>query len=295
MSIIPVPRVPRAKRVSMFQFSFNSAIRGFHVYKDIWENPVTGEELLCRREVGNSHDALSVAVLKEIGGENTIIGHVPRRISGLCNIFIRRGGSILCIVDGGRRYSADLPQGGLEVPCKLVFRIEKEELCKKTEKMICDALSGTTFSLDTVTHKVPVLSRVVEDWSSNQPNGMSKSECSTSVVALGHEVTNTPKVDHQLSTSQPCTSTVDYSIVLEQVICSPPKKRHKKFDEEGLIMGEKLTDMEIDFAQQLLKSQFPHINGLESTLIQQKAKLATDHDESNDNKIQIVFCNDREH
>ena len=84
---------------------------------------------------------------------------------------------------------------------------------------------------------------------------------------------------------------MDYSIVVEQVICSPPKKRHKKFNEEGLIMSEKLTDMEIDFAQQLLKSQFPHINGLESTLIQQKAKLATD--ESNDNKIQIVFCNDR--
>ena len=58
-------------------------------------------------------------------------------------------------------------------------------------------------------------------------------------------------------------------------------------------MGEKLTDMEIDFGQQLLKSQFPHINGLESTLIQQKAKLAGD--EINDNKIQIVFCNDRKH
>ena len=72
----------------MFQFSFNSAIRGFHVYKDIWENPVPGEELLCQREVGNSHDALSVAVLKEIDGENTIIGHIPRKISALCNVFI---------------------------------------------------------------------------------------------------------------------------------------------------------------------------------------------------------------
>ena len=165
---------------------------------------VPGEELFCRREVGNSHDALSVAVLKEIGRENTIIGHVPQRISALCNIFIRRGGSILCIVDGSRRYSADLPQGRLEVPCKLVFCTGKEELCKKTEKMICDALCGTTFSLDRATHEIPVLSRVVEDQSSNQPTGMSKSECSTSVVALGHEVTNTSKVEHQLSTCQSC-------------------------------------------------------------------------------------------
>ena len=50
----------------------NSVIRGFHVYKDIWENPVPGEELLCQCEVGNSHNALSVAVLKEIGGKTQL-------------------------------------------------------------------------------------------------------------------------------------------------------------------------------------------------------------------------------
>ena len=123
------------------------------------------------------------------------------------------------MVDGGRRYSTDLSQGGLEVPCKLFFCIATEEFCKKTEKMICDALSGTTFSLDKATHKVLVLFRVVEDQSSNQPTNMGKSECPTSVVALTHEVTNVPKVKHQLSTSQPCVSTVDHSlpVVVEQV------------------------------------------------------------------------------
>ena len=73
----------------MFQFLFNSAIHGFHVYKDIWENPVPGKELLCQCEVGNSHTVLSVAVLKEIDRENTIIGHVSRKISALCNVFIQ--------------------------------------------------------------------------------------------------------------------------------------------------------------------------------------------------------------
>jgi hypothetical protein len=29
--------------------------------------------------------------------------------------------AILCTVTGSRRYSKDLPQGGLEVPCKLEF------------------------------------------------------------------------------------------------------------------------------------------------------------------------------
>ena len=82
-------------------------------------------------------------------------------------------------------------------------------------------------------------------------------------------------------------------IVVEEVVCSPPKKRQKKFNEEGIIMGEKLTDLEIDFAQRLLKLQFPHINGLRSTLLQNKPRTVPD--QVNENKIQIVFCNNREH
>ena len=49
---------------------------------------------------------------------------------------------------------------------------------------------------------------------------------------------------------------------VEEVICSPPKKWHKRFNEESIIMGKQLTDLEIDYAQRLLKSQFPHLNGL---------------------------------
>ena len=61
----------------MFSLSIFSAIRGFHVYKVIWKNPTPGEELYCQHEVGNSHDPVSVAVIKWIDGEDTIVGHVP--------------------------------------------------------------------------------------------------------------------------------------------------------------------------------------------------------------------------
>jgi len=37
----------------------------------------------------------------------TIMGHLPRRLSGVC-LFLRRGGMISCTVNGGRRYSIDL-------------------------------------------------------------------------------------------------------------------------------------------------------------------------------------------
>ena len=50
-----------------------------------------------------------------------IVGHVPRALSAVCCLFLGKGGTIFCEVTGRRRFSADLPQGGLEVPCTLIF------------------------------------------------------------------------------------------------------------------------------------------------------------------------------
>lgn len=72
-------------------FVVDSVIRGYHIYKDICPNPLVEGQLQCKREVGNSHDSMSVAVKKPIDGESKIVGHVPRQISPLCSVFIRRG------------------------------------------------------------------------------------------------------------------------------------------------------------------------------------------------------------
>ena len=40
-----------------------------------------------------------------------IIGHLPQKLSGVCSLFLRRGGVIPCTVTGGRRYSGDLHSG----------------------------------------------------------------------------------------------------------------------------------------------------------------------------------------
>jgi len=52
-------------------------------------------------------------------------------------------------------------------------------------------------------------------------------------------------------------------------------------------MGNELTDIEINFAQQLLKAQFNSINGLESTLHQQKNVGILLSKDSIQNRIQI--------
>ena len=88
-------------------------VRGYHVYHTIRDSTV-GEELLCQRETSNPRDPFVVAVIK-----SSVT--IPRIISSVFSVFLRQGGHIRCLVTGSRRYSADLPQGGLEVPHLLIF------------------------------------------------------------------------------------------------------------------------------------------------------------------------------
>ena len=64
-------------------------VRSYHIYKEIWEAAV-GEILVCEREPRNAADRYAVAVKKD----GTIIGHLPRKVSRVCSLFLRRGGII---------------------------------------------------------------------------------------------------------------------------------------------------------------------------------------------------------
>ena len=72
-------------------FTREATVRGYHIYNSIWEAYI-GEELSCQREEDNAHDPYAVAVLKSA----TVVGHLPRKVSTLCSLFIRRGGTIHC-------------------------------------------------------------------------------------------------------------------------------------------------------------------------------------------------------
>ena len=49
---------------------------------------------------------------------------------------------------------------------------------------------------------------------------------------------------------------------------------------------------EINFSQRLLKSKFPEINGLQSTLLQAKNHVSK---EPNHNKLQVIHCKETDH
>ena len=114
--------------------------------RDNW-TPVVGEQLLCEREEGNPRDRYALAIKKS----GNIVGHVPHSISTVCSLFIRRGGAILCVVTGRRRYSKDLLQGGMEIPCKYCFLGNGKEI-KKVESYITKAAyySPSSMGEDTI-------------------------------------------------------------------------------------------------------------------------------------------------
>ena len=114
----------------MLRLEFQSCIRGFHVYKSTW-TPFIGETLLCSRETSNLHNQFAVKVVKT----DMIVGHLPKKISSTCSIFLRKGGTITCRVNGTRRYSRDFIQGGLEIPFVLIFEIDNDSFICKIQKI----------------------------------------------------------------------------------------------------------------------------------------------------------------
>jgi len=60
----------------------------------IWEVAV-GEVLTYERELGNVRDRYAVTVK-----DRTIIGHLTRKVLRVCSFFLRRGGTVRCIVTG---------------------------------------------------------------------------------------------------------------------------------------------------------------------------------------------------
>ena len=118
----------------MEAFQLESCVRGHDVYKTTW-TPSLGEVLQCRIESGNAEDPYAVTVTRR----NIIVGHVPRKISAACSLFLRRTGRIHCTISGARRFSADLPQVGLEVPCTYEFLGEPKDVAKVRKLLVSSA------------------------------------------------------------------------------------------------------------------------------------------------------------
>jgi hypothetical protein len=99
---------------------------------DVWQ-PALGEIVFCERERTNRHDPFAVAIINN----GNIVGHIPKKISAACSMFLRKSGeSITCKVTGKRQYSCDLAKGGLEIPCQYIFSGADDHDLIKVKKVI---------------------------------------------------------------------------------------------------------------------------------------------------------------
>ena len=98
------------------------------------------DHLLYQREIGNPHDIHFIAIKGNITGVDgmTTVGYVLKKISVICAILIRCGGTIKCVVNNARRLSADLPQGGLKILC-INFTVKTQSEAAKTERLLKSA------------------------------------------------------------------------------------------------------------------------------------------------------------
>ena len=94
-------------------FQFTAAIRGYHVFRKIWE-PVIEEELKCAHEVGNEYDVFSI---KTCQGSWKTMGHLPREISRATKFLLDRSATVNAKLSSAHYRKSPLFQGVLEIAC----------------------------------------------------------------------------------------------------------------------------------------------------------------------------------
>jgi hypothetical protein len=204
-------------------------VRGYHVYKNTWI-PQTGETLRCEREIHNLYDQYAVAVIKDMV---STVGHEPKQISASCSLFLRRGGIISCTVDGDRRYSNDLPQGGLEIPCTLTFSASEQSLIDKIRNL-CKQIDIITTSQYNNHNK-----QQVNEEDSFQPQ---------------------KKMKFREYDDDDDDEAAGAWVYLDNCYVLKRSERHI------LQQNRKLNDLIINFSQKILRHQVPSLNGLTSSL-----------------------------
>ena len=222
---------------------FYSAVQGF---QSIW-TPVVGEELPCKREAGNSHDSFAVAVVKD----HVVVGLLPRKLSAIFWSFLRNG-SITCIITGIRRYSRDLVQGGVEIPCTLIFKGEPSRI-EKVKGLLKECKSKTDNSK--------------KDRSTANSRAESKDSVKEDRPGTGNETIN--KVNHVeiISDQQEFNGPSKRQRIAEsEWVCLARRMSLQVKEKDVIIQGEQLTDEHINASQKLLKEQFTWLEGLCTTL-----------------------------
>ena len=163
-------------------------------------------------------------------------------------MFLQRGVIISCTVTGEKRYSRDLPQGGLEITCQLKFTGNDKDV-SKNQKLVKGFLNKASSSCG------------------EQNNKLTEQKASVKNASEGEATVIT--VDDVIPAAKRRKISESAAVMTNE-------------DLEAIIMGCKLSDIHI--SQVAYETVSPSLNGLASTLLITKDIQIS---KSVDNKIQI--------
>ena len=109
----------------VLNFAFPCGLRGFHVYKELW-NPKLNEKLETIHEENNPHDRYAVAAIRKTVSRlrPVVVGHLPREISMFTRFIILHGATVKVKVSDTKYRRSPLIQGGLEIPVEVEVQME---------------------------------------------------------------------------------------------------------------------------------------------------------------------------
>ena len=145
-----------------FSFTVECCVRGYHIFQSFWEAPF-GSVLIAKFEDDQQsliNDKLAIAL---VNNDSVTVDNIPKFMSKLTHVFIKHGRRIKCEITGGKKYSRDLEQGGLEIPARLTIsntnkkmtdvRIEKlNPLVEDTEESTINRNSSRVLSILYITN-----------------------------------------------------------------------------------------------------------------------------------------------
>ena len=119
------------------EFNVRCCIRGCHIYHTQW-NAEIGARLITAPENKTWNSCgrwLRIAVINN----GKTVGHVPKFLTKLIFFFLKNGGKLHITVTGLRKYSANLKQGGLELPADLFYFVKRKLFLHMKEKTLAEA------------------------------------------------------------------------------------------------------------------------------------------------------------
>ena len=114
------------------EFSAACCITGYLIYNWTQWTAEIGSILTSESEKRPGalvEDKYAIAIISN----NQTVGHVPKFLSKLTFCFLKHGATLTVKVTGERRYSFDLPQGGMDIPA-FIYKSEKKELIQQMKQ-----------------------------------------------------------------------------------------------------------------------------------------------------------------